>query len=77
MKIVSEDFCIFTGVSTAIYIGPCRRSYILLVRKISNFQNTGQVKSNIQAVRYQFFPLSRRSIYFFHLYENLSVRHTY
>ena len=33
MKIVSKDFCTFTGVYTAIYMGPCRRSYILLVRK--------------------------------------------
>ena len=32
---------------------------------ISNFRNVGQVKSNIQAVRYQILPLSRRSIYFF------------
>ena len=29
----SKDFCTFTGVYTAIYMGPCRRSYILLVRK--------------------------------------------
>ena len=33
MKIVSKDFCTFTGVYTTIYMGPCRRSYILLVRK--------------------------------------------
>ena len=33
MKIVSKDFCIFTGVYIAIYMGPCRGSYILLVRK--------------------------------------------
>ena len=33
MKIVSKDFCAFTGVYIAIYIGPYRRSYILLVRK--------------------------------------------
>ena len=33
MEIVPKDFCTFTGVYTAIYIGLCRRSYILLVRK--------------------------------------------
>ena len=33
MKIVSKDFHKFTGVYTAIYMDPCRRSYILLVRK--------------------------------------------
>ena len=33
MKIISKDFCIFTGVYIAIYMGPCRNSYILLVRK--------------------------------------------
>ena len=33
MKIVSKVFCTFTGIYTAIYMGPCRRSYILLVRK--------------------------------------------
>ena len=33
MKIISKDFCTFTGVDIAIYMGPCRKSYILLVRK--------------------------------------------
>ena len=45
--------------------------------KISNFRNIGQVKSHIRAARYQIVPLSRLSIYFFHLYENPPVRHTY
>ena len=31
MKIVSKDFCIFTGIYTAIYMDPCRRPYTLLV----------------------------------------------
>ena len=33
MKVVFKDFCTFTGVYIAIYMGPCRRSYILLVQK--------------------------------------------
>ena len=33
MKIVSKDFCIFTGVYIAIYVGQCCKSYILLFRK--------------------------------------------
>ena len=33
MNIVSKDFCSFTGVFIAIYMGPCRRFYILLVQK--------------------------------------------
>ena len=45
--------------------------------KISDVRNVGQVKSHIKAVRYQIVPHSRRSIYFFHLYENPPVRHTY
>ena len=57
---VAKDFCTFAG----IYVGPCRMSYILLP-KISNFRNVGQVKSHIQAVRYQTVPSSKRSIYFF------------
>ena len=57
---VSKDFCTFAG----IYVGPCRMSYILLP-KISNFRNVGQVKSHIQAARYQTVPSFRRSIYFF------------
>ena len=56
----SKDFCTFAG----IYVGPCRMSYILLP-KISNFRNVGQVKSHIQAARYQTVPSFRRSIYFF------------
>ena len=32
MKIVSKDFCTFSGVYIAIYMGPCRRFYILLVQ---------------------------------------------
>ena len=33
MKIISKDFCTFTGVCLAIYMGPCRRPYILPVQK--------------------------------------------
>ena len=33
MKIISKDLCTFTSVYIAIYTGPCRKSYILLVRK--------------------------------------------
>ena len=32
--------------------------------KTSNFRNVGQMKSNIQAVRYQILPNSRRSIFY-------------
>ena len=32
-KIVSKDFCTFTGVYIAINMGPCHRSYILIVQK--------------------------------------------
>ena len=33
MKIVSKDFCTLAGVYIAIYMGPCRRSSIVLVWK--------------------------------------------
>ena len=33
MKVISKGFCKFTGVYIAIYMGPCRKSYFLLVRK--------------------------------------------
>ena len=33
MEIDSKDFCTITGVYIAIYMGPCRRSYILYFRK--------------------------------------------
>ena len=33
MKIISKDFCTFSGVDIAIYMGLCRKPYILLVRK--------------------------------------------
>ena len=33
MKIISKDFCAFTGVYIAIYMDPCRNSYIILIRK--------------------------------------------
>ena len=32
MKIISKDFCTFRGVYIDIYMGPCCKSYILLVR---------------------------------------------
>ena len=34
MKIVSKDFCTFTGVYIAIYMGQCRRSCIILVGNV-------------------------------------------
>ena len=33
-----RDFCTFTGVCTAIYMGSCHRSYILLVQKFQTFE---------------------------------------
>ena len=33
MKVVSKDFCTLTANYMAIYMGPCCRSYILLIRK--------------------------------------------
>ena len=33
MKIIPKEFCTFTGLYIAVYIGPYHKSYILLVRK--------------------------------------------
>ena len=32
-RFFSKYFCMFTGVYIAIYVGPCRRSYNVRVRK--------------------------------------------
>ena len=69
MKIISKDFCTFTGVFTAIYMGPCRKSYILLVRKFWNSEmlnkwsptsKLSDIKlSHIPDGRYIFFTCTR------------------
>ena len=61
MKIVSKDFCTFTGVYIAIYMGPCRRSYILLVRKIrtSEMLDKWSLKSKLSDIKLSHYPDGR------------------
>ena len=69
MKIISKDFCTFTGVYIAIHMGPCRRSCILLNRKFptsemsdkwSPTSKLSDIKlSHISDGRYIFFTCTR------------------
>ena len=69
MKIISKDFCTFSVVYIAIYMGPCRRSYILLVRKfrtsemLEKWSPTSKLSdiklSHIPDCRYIFFTCTR------------------
>ena len=42
MKIASKDFCTLTAVYIAIYMGPCRRPYIPLVREFQTSKMLGK-----------------------------------
>ena len=69
MKIISKDFCTFTGVFIVIYMGPCRKSYVLLVRKFRTSEMLDKLSpipklcdiklSHILDGRYIFFSLVR------------------
>ena len=54
MKIVSKDVSIFTGYYIAIYIGPCRRSYILLLQKFgtSEMLDKWSPKSKLSEIKW-------------------------
>ena len=73
MKIASKDFCTLTAVCIAIYIGPCRRSYILLVREFQTSKMLGKWSptSKLSGIKLSHY-LDGRYI-FFHLYENPPV----
>ena len=72
MKIVSKDLCTFKGFYTAIYIGPCRRSYILLVQKfrISEMLDKWSPTPKLSNIK---FPIIQTVDIFYHLYENPPV----
>ena len=58
MKIVSKDFYTFIGVYTAIYMGPCRRSYILLVQnfRTSEMLNRWSPTSKLSNIKLSHYP---------------------
>ena len=58
MKIFSKDFCTFTGVYVAIYMGPCRRSYILLVQKFrtSEMLDKWSPTSKVSVIKLSHYP---------------------
>ena len=72
MKIVSKDFCTFPGVYIAIYMGPCRRFYILLAQQFQTSEMLGKwsqksklfnIKlSHYQDGRYIFFTCTRNHL---------------
>ena len=70
MKIVSKDFCTFTGVYMAIYMGPYHRSCIVLVWKFQTSEMLDKWSptfklSHIKLSHYPvdiFFPLVREPI---------------
>ena len=61
MKIVSKDFCTFTGVYIAIYMGPCRRSCIILVWKFrtSEMLEKWSPTSKLSHIKLSNYPDSR------------------
>ena len=61
MKIFSKDFCKFTGYYLAIYLGPCRRSYILLVRKFRTSEMLGKWSptSKVSDIKLSHYPNGR------------------
>ena len=77
MKIASKDLCTFTGVYRAIYMGPCHRSYILLIRKFqtSEMLDKWSPLSKLSDIKFSHYPDGR--YIFFHLYKNPPVRDTY
>ena len=77
MKIISKNFWIFTGVFTAIYMGPCRKSYTLLARKFrtSEILDKWSLISKLSDIKLSHIPDVR--YIFFHLFENPPVCHTY
>ena len=77
MKIVFKDFCTFTGVYTAIYMGPCRRSYILLVRKFrtSEMLDKWSPTSKLSDIKSFHYPDCR--YIFFTFFHKPPVCHTY
>ena len=79
MKIIFKDFCTFTVVYVAIYMGPCCKSYILLVRKFQNSEmlDKWSPTSKLSDVKLKCLKFQTVDIYFFHLYENPPARHTY
>ena len=71
MKIVSKDFCLLTGVCIAIYMWPCRRSYIPPVQKFrtSKMLNNWSPIFKLSDIKLSQIPDGR--------YENAPVRYTY
>ena len=58
MKIISKDLCTFTSLFIAIYMGPCRKSYILLVRKFwtSEILDKWSPRSNLSDIKLSHIP---------------------
>ena len=73
MKIASKDFCTLTAVYIAIYMGPCRRPYIPLVREFQTSKMLGKCSptSKLSGIKLSHY-LDGRYI-FFHLYESPPV----
>ena len=61
MKIISKYFYTFTGVYIAIYMGPCHKSYILLVRKfrISEMLDKWSLASKLSDIKLSHIPDGR------------------
>ena len=59
MKIVSKDFCTFTGVYTAIYMGPCRRSYNLRKFRIFEMLDKWNPISKLSDIKFSHYPDDR------------------
>ena len=58
MKIFSKDFGTFTGVYVAIDMGPCHRSYILLVQKFrtSEMLDKWSPTSKVSVIKLSHYP---------------------
>ena len=65
IKIVSKDFCTFTGVYTAIYVGPCCRSYVLFARKRRISEMLGKLSPTFKLydIKFSHYPDGRYTFF--------------
>ena len=65
MKIAYKDFCIFTGVYIAIYMGSCRRSYIVFAWKFrtSEILDKWSPTSKLVDIKLSHYPFGRYTIF--------------
>ena len=71
----SKNFCTFTGVYITIYMGPCRRSYILLVRKFQTSEMLDKWSSTSKLSGIKLSTLQTVDIFFSFVQERTCLPH--